>query len=179
MPAGAHPAEESALLIKGGDCVNRRAAFRRLVPVLSLQSVTTIFQSIEQSGDRRVLDGLVAVVVHQILLADVSDIARLHILCQQVVKRLILPRSKAFRDRIIPFVGVAKDRINVEHYAAEIEHAMANDVTDREPRMRDGRGDRMIRGGVGKRGHGVVHTYIDSGRAPTHNAGFTGLLIGT
>jgi hypothetical protein len=121
------------------------------VPVLLPQAVAPVLQPREQPGDRGMVDRLVAVVGDQVLLADIGDVARFAVLGEQVVEGLVLLRADLFGDRLVPFVAVREDGIDVEDHPAEIEHAVADDVADREIGMRDRR-----RGDLGNRGVGDV-----------------------
>ncbi len=69
---------------------------------------------------------------------------------EQVVIGLLFRRADFFRDSLIPFVAVRKDRIDVEYDAAKIEHAMADNIARREARTPDERGSN----GGGKFGSG-------------------------
>src|SRR4051812_14702036 len=126
----------------GGAC-QRQTRRLRLVPVLRAEAVTAGCIVFEQAADGGMLDRLVALVVEQILLADIGDIAAVAIVGEQMVERLVLVRPDLLRDRVIPFVGVGEDRIDVEDHAANVEHAVADHVADGEAGMADrGRGDR-------------------------------------
>jgi hypothetical protein len=114
------------------------------VPVLLLQPIAPVLEPREQPGDPRMVDRLVALVRHQILLAHIGDVARLPVLGEQVIEGLVLLRPNLLGDRLIPFVAVGEDGIDIEDHAAEIEHAVADDIADREIGMRNGR-----RGDVG------------------------------
>ena len=69
---------------------------------------------------------------HEILLADVGDVALLGILGEQMVEGLVLGRADRLGDRLIPFVAVGEVRIDVEDHAAKIEQPMAHDFADAE-----------------------------------------------
>ena len=69
-------------------------------------------------------------IIHQILLADISDIAVLGIFSEQVIKWLIFDRPNGLWYRFIPFVAIGENRINVENNAAEVENAVANHIAD-------------------------------------------------
>ena len=103
--------------------------------VLTLQSVATIGQSIEQTGNRRMLDWFVAVVMHQVLLADISDVAGFGILSEQVIEGLILTWAEALGDSLIPFLSICEYRVNVEDDAAKVEHAVTHHIPNREAGM--------------------------------------------
>lgn len=68
-----------------------------------------------------VVDWPLLMVGKQILLAHISDIAVLCIFGEQMVKWLVLRRPHGFWDRLIPFLAIGKNRINVEHHATKIE----------------------------------------------------------
>ena len=98
------------------------------------------------------------VVGQQILLADIGDVARFRILGEQMVERLVLGRPDLLGDRLIPFLAVGEDRIDVEDHAAEVEQPVAHHLADREAGM----GDRRRRGG---RCVGVGHDCRGRGHA--------------
>jgi hypothetical protein len=56
-----------------------------------------------------------------------------------MIERLVLGRAQILRDRFIPFVGIREDRVDIEDHAAKVEHPVADDIPDREPRGRDRR----------------------------------------
>src|SRR3546814_13709373 len=69
---------------------------------------------------------------------------------EQVVIGLFLGGTDFLGDRLIPFVAVRKDGVDVEHDAAKIEHAVAHDVAQRNARAADQGGSN----GCGKFGGG-------------------------
>ena len=81
---------------------------------------------------------------HQILLADISDIAVLRVFGEQVVKWLILCGSYCLWYGGIPFFAIGKYRINIEHDAAKIKDAVAYNVTDIIPRFGRFRGKGIL-----------------------------------
>jgi hypothetical protein len=85
------------------------------------------------------VDGLLAVINHQILLADIGNVIAVRILGEQMVKWLILRRPDIFGNRFVPFLAVRKDGVDVENYAAKFEMAVTHNVANVEARMRDGR----------------------------------------
>lgn len=101
------------------------------------QQVAPVLVTREEAGQCRVIDRFVAVVGQQILLADIGDIARFGVLGEQMVEGLVLGRANLFGNRVIPFVAISEDGVDVEDHAANIEHAVPHDVTDREPGARD------------------------------------------
>src|SRR5690606_24193833 len=78
-------------------------------------------------------------VAEQVLLADVRDVGRILAFGEQVVERLVAPRAHLLGDRLVPFLAVGEDRVDVEHHAAEIELLVAYDVAAREARPGMGR----------------------------------------
>ena len=62
----------------------------------------------------------------QVLLADIGDIAALGIFREQMIKGLFLGWPNAFGDRLIPFLAIREDRIDIENDTAEIKDAMAH-----------------------------------------------------
>ena len=70
----------------------------------------------------------------QVLLTDIGHIALLTIFGEQVIERLLAVWADFRRDRFVPFLAVGENRVDIEHYAAEIEHPVAYDVTNPEAR---------------------------------------------
>src|SRR3546814_17049568 len=70
---------------------------------------------------------------------------------EQVVIGLFLGGTDFLGDRLIPFVAVRKDGVDVEHDAAKIEHAVAHDVARRKASEADQGGSN----GCGKFGGGI------------------------
>ena len=95
-----------------------------------LQLIPAFAEIFENARNRGMIYGPVVVIRDQILLADISDIAAVTIFREQMVERLVLCRTHFRWDRIIPFFGIGKDRINVKHDAPEIENAVAHDFAD-------------------------------------------------
>ena len=75
----------------------------------------------------------------QILLADIGYIAAVRIFGEQVIEGLVLMRAHSLWNGFVPFFAIGKDRIDIEHHAAEIEHAVAHNVADRKAGFGDGR----------------------------------------
>ena len=93
------------------------------------------------------IDRLLALVLDQVLLADVGDVALLGILREQMVEGLVLRRTDRLGDGLIPFIAVREDRVDVEDHPAEIEQAVAHDVADAEAGLGHGRkGGRGVHG---------------------------------
>ena len=130
-----------------------------LVPVLAPQRIAAISIALEDARDGRMINRLVALVGLQILLADISDIAALTIFGEQMIEGLVLRRSHPFGDRLIPFVGIGEDGIDIEDHAPKTEQPVPYHLTDAEPRMRDRRGRHAERklGRGGEIGH--CHVY--------------------
>ena len=74
----------------------------------------------------------VALVRHQVSFRDIGDIVRLLVLCEEVVIGLVLGRAKMFRDRLIPFIGIGEDRVDIEDDAAKLEQPVLDDLADLE-----------------------------------------------
>ena len=65
-------------------------------------------------------------IVHQILLADIGDIAALRIFREQMIKRLILFGSDMFGYRLIPFFAICKNGVDIKDHTAKIKDAVAH-----------------------------------------------------
>src|SRR3546814_16396551 len=73
-----------------------------------------------------------------------------------MVERLVPVRTKILGDRLVPFLAIGEDRIDIEDHAAEIEQAVPNNLADSEIGMRDRR--RLDGGGEdGEKGLGSGH----------------------
>src|SRR5206468_5304478 len=125
---------------KNAGYAGKRAAYGRgqrvstagLVPVLRPQLVAAALEPVEHARNARVVDRLISLVRQQILLADISDVARFRIFSEQVIEGLILGRPDRLRDRFIPFVAVGEDRVDIEDHAAKVEQSVAHDLADRK-----------------------------------------------
>ena len=102
-----------------------------LVPEVGPQPVLAVL-AVEHAGDRWVLDGLVAIVRKQVLLTDISDVAALRILGEQMVERLVLGGPQRLGNGLVPLVAVGEDRVDVEDHAAKVEQAMPDDFANGE-----------------------------------------------
>ena len=94
----------------------RAARPSRSVPVFRPQGIAAVLEAVEISGDRRMIDRLLALVMHQVLLADVSDVALLRILREQMIEGLVLRGTDRLRNGFIPFIAVGEDRIDIKDY---------------------------------------------------------------
>jgi len=71
----------------------------------------------------------------QVLLTDISDVAAVGILGEQMIKRLVFCGSHGFRYRLIPVVAVGEHGVYVEYNAAKVEYAVPHDVANRKLRF--------------------------------------------
>ena len=69
-------------------------------------------------------------VAQQILLADIGAVATFRIFGEQMIKRLILCGSYRLWYRLIPFLAVGKNRVNIEYDSPKFKNSVANDITD-------------------------------------------------
>ena len=102
------------------------------------QLIFAVSLSPEHSRDRWMIHRFPTVVSEQVLLAHISDIAGFAIFGEQVIEGLMLVGAGVFRDRLIPFLAVGEDGIDVEHDAPETEAAMLDDIADAEMRVDNG-----------------------------------------
>ena len=132
--------------------------------MLRPQIVPPIDQPAEQTVDRRMIDRLVAVVVEQILLADIGDVARLGILGEQMIERLILARPDRLRGsiRTIPRCWRRPDRRR--------RSRRENRTCGAAPRRRS-RKRAVATGGIGTPAFGHDRSW-GSGTRHGHNVGF-------
>ena len=85
------------------------------------------------------IDGLQAVILDQILLADIGDIARFAIFGEQMVERLVAVGPDVRRNRFEPFFGIRENGIDIENDAAEPEQTVLYDITDAKACVRNRR----------------------------------------
>ena len=111
----------------------------RSVAPLRAVAVAAVLKPSNMSGIAGCSTGPAGFVAEQVLLADIGDVARFRILGEQVVIGLVLGRTQVLRYRLVPFLAVGEDRIDVEDHAAEIEQPVAYDLANREAGGRDRR----------------------------------------
>ena len=63
---------------------------------------------------------------------------------EQVIEGLILVRPDFSGNGVVPFVGVAESRVDIEHDAAEWIHAVTDDLTDAVLRLALFHGDARL-----------------------------------
>lgn len=102
------------------------------MPQFPLQWVATVFELPKKLSQFRVIHWSLFLVSDQILLADISDIARLSVLGEQVIEGLILGGADVFRDGIVPFLAVRKNGVDIEDHPAKRKDAVADDVPNAE-----------------------------------------------
>ena len=81
------------------------------------------------------IDRTAIAVSQQVLLADIGDVATVTVLREQVIKGLLAMGAHFLGDRFVPFLAIGEDRIDIEHHAAKIEHAMPHDIANPEARL--------------------------------------------
>ena len=100
------------------------------------QLVAAVTEFLEDLADGRVIHRPTFGIVEQVLLADVGDVAGILVFREEVIVRLLAAWPQFERDRLVPFLAVGEDRIDVENDAAEVVLLMANNVANRESRPR-------------------------------------------
>jgi hypothetical protein len=110
----------------------KRLAGEASVGQRSSHLVTPILEAVEQLADCGVINRPALRIGDQIALADIGDVGRILVLGQQVVKRLIAARANVLGDRLVPFVRIGEDRVNIEHHPAKGEKAVANHIANAE-----------------------------------------------
>ena len=79
-------------------------------------------------------------ITNQILLADLSDVAVFAVFREQVIERLFTAWSHFGRDRVVPFLAVGEDGIDIEYHTTKIEGPVSNDIANSKAGMADRRG---------------------------------------
>jgi hypothetical protein len=93
--------------------------------------------------DCRMVDRPFFGIGQQILLADIGDVAAVPIFGKKMVERLVFGRANFLGNRLIPFLAIVENRIDIEDYSAKIEDAMPHDIANRKLRARDVRSFRI------------------------------------
>ena len=116
--------------------------------MLGAEMVATRVEALEVGGNCRVVDRLFAFVLDQVLLTDVRDVALLRILREQVIEGLVLRRADLLGNRLIPFVAIGEDGVDVEDHAAKIEQSVLHDIANAEASLaHGGKGGSGVHGG--------------------------------
>lgn len=82
----------------------------------------------------------IGIVGDQVLFGHIGDVMGPVVFREEVVEGLVLARAHFLRDRVIPFIGVRKLRIDVENHAPERKQLMAHHLSDLEPGFMAGNG---------------------------------------
>ena len=101
------------------------------------ERIASAVEFLENPGDRGVIHRTILVIMQQVLLADIGDVGVFGILGEQVIKGLIFLRPHVGGDRLVPLLGICKDRIYIEHNPPKIEDPVPHDI----PYSETGRGD--------------------------------------
>ena len=86
-------------------------------------------------ADLGMIDRAAVMIVQQIALADISDVAGILVFGEQMVEGLVARRSQLFGNGFIPILAVGKLGIDIEYDAAKVEKPVAHDIADAEPRL--------------------------------------------
>src|SRR3546814_20714394 len=89
--------------------------------MLAFQYVTAMLECGEQLRDRGMVDRQLGVVMLQVLLADISDIAVFVVFREQVIKRLLPFRAHRLGNGFPPFLGIREFGIDIENDAPSSE----------------------------------------------------------
>lgn len=123
----------------------------------AVQMVAPVAKAFEHLFDGRMINRTRVCITQKVLLADVCHIAAFVIFGEQVVIGLVAHGADVFRDRLIPFFAVCKDRINIDHDTAKAERAVTHDFANGKARRRNG-GSRNVVPGLGRKETRTVHT---------------------
>ena len=96
------------------------------------QLIAAIGEILEQLIHRWMVNRAAFRVVRQVLLADIGDIAVFAVFSEQVVIGLLAVGLHFLGDRIVPFLAVGKDRVDVENNAAKIIELVPHDIANGE-----------------------------------------------
>src|SRR5258705_3862609 len=101
---------------------------------------------------------LAGAVRKQVLLRHIRDVFGFRVLGVEMIERLVLARPPFSRDRLVPFLGIGEDRIDIENDATERVEPVADDLANR------------VLGGVGLVHDGIKIADIMSPRTPIHSS---------
>ena len=96
---------------------------------MKVERICAILERPEHIGYIGVFNRFARLIRNQILFRNISDIERLIVFCQQVVKRLILDGSAVLGDGLIPFFRVRKLWIDVKNHPSEGMFFMADHLS--------------------------------------------------
>src|SRR5487761_1789324 len=92
-------------------------AAARLLQALAPQHVAVAGDALEQHFDHRMVDRAAAAVGDEVLLGNIGLVgAALGILRQEMIEGLILRRAALGGNRLVPFLGIAEQRVDVEDH---------------------------------------------------------------
>lgn len=91
--------------------------------------VAPILKLFEKLRDRRVIDRIATAVGNKVPLTYIGHVARLLILGEEMVEWLIARWAQIFGNRLIPFLTICKDRVDIENDTAKVEEPVADDFT--------------------------------------------------
>lgn len=100
--------------------------------LINSKKIAAVLQTREHFFDLRMNHRSPALIDQEILLRHISDIRPLFVFCEQVIEGLILMRADLLGNRLPPFFGVGKLRIDIEYDASERMDAVAYDLADME-----------------------------------------------
>src|SRR5215469_8085240 len=91
-----------------------------LLPATSAQHVAIAGETLEDRIDRRMRDRAVLRIRHEILFRNISLVRpALRVLRKQMIEGLVLRRPPLGGNRVVPFLSIVEDRIDVEDHAAK------------------------------------------------------------
>src|SRR3990167_5326999 len=90
------------------------ASVRQAAP----QPIAAIAETLEHLVQRRVVNRPGLCIRLEVLLADIGDIAVLVVLGEKVIERLVTRGTDVLGDRLVPFLAVGEDRVDIEDDAA-------------------------------------------------------------
>jgi hypothetical protein len=83
---------------------------------------------------------LFTVVIAQVLLADIGNVAALTIFSEQMVKGLVAVRPDILRDGLIPFLAIGEDGVDVEYHTPKAEQTVLHHIANAKTGMSDNGG---------------------------------------
>ena len=109
-----------------------RALARSVHESIKTRNVSAVDGAFKNFGQLGMTAGVSGFIHQQVLLRHIGDVGRRFILRQEVIVRLVLPRSPVRRNGQPPVLAVVKCGIDIEDDASKRMESVADNLTDFE-----------------------------------------------
>lgn len=112
-----------------GDWALSKQSVQMVLVQLRMQLILAVLERVKEIGDIGMIDRLARIIRDQILFRNIGDVIAVIIFCQQMVEGLIFAWAAIFGNGLVPLLGIAENRIDVEHDTAKRVFAVADDLS--------------------------------------------------